>query len=460
MHYILNEKIALRSWWLVPYGYYTRYRRWAKGLRKEEYDFLAKCDGECNLPENELARTLCERGLCRPVKKGSVTLSDWQKPMSCENRYMPSINWMITGKCNYNCLHCFNAKDNAPLQSEFSWGEAQNLIEEAKKCGINGFTITGGEPMVHKHFIDIVREIYSHGMYIFELNTNGFYLTQEILDEMKQIGCYPVMKISFDGVGYHDYLRGHKGAEKDALRAIKLCVSNGFNVRIQMQLNRENKDTIVQSLKLLDQMNCGEARLIRTGESPRWEKNSRGTTLTFPEYYDACLEIAKEYTDEDHQMLVTFNQFLRVSPKEKTYMIYGDHSKKDVFRENLPLCRSSRGMLAVGSDGQVYPCLQMSGWFLSQGISLGNVKTMGLQKILQDSDCLHEICTTVGNLTDKNERCRHCLYLEQCRGGCPTHTILTSGTPWGCDLSKCQYFEGRYPEKITKALNGYLHIES
>ena len=34
------------------------------------------------------------------------------------------MNWMITGKCNYNCLHCFNASDNSPLVSEFTLSEA------------------------------------------------------------------------------------------------------------------------------------------------------------------------------------------------------------------------------------------------------------------------------------------------------------------------------------------------
>ena len=89
-------------------------------------------------------------------------------------------------------------------------------------CGINALTITGGEPMCHKSFLPIIEGVYRRGMYVEELNTNGYYITQEILDRMKEIGCDPLIKISFDGIGHHDWLRNRKGAEEDALRAITL----------------------------------------------------------------------------------------------------------------------------------------------------------------------------------------------------------------------------------------------
>ena len=44
--YILNPDIALRSWRLVPYAYNRKGVRNAKGLKKEEFEFLLKCDGK------------------------------------------------------------------------------------------------------------------------------------------------------------------------------------------------------------------------------------------------------------------------------------------------------------------------------------------------------------------------------------------------------------------------------
>ena len=194
--YILSPDIALRSWWLVPYAYYVRNEEFAQGLKEEEFELLLACDGKTELPATQLLHKLQERGLIRPWKEGD-TLSDWQKYRRCENRYFPKINWMITGKCNYNCLHCFNAADNAPLTSEWSLAEAERLLDEAQACGVNSFTITGGEPMLHPDFFEIMDQIYKRDMFVDELNTNGFFLNRQALDRMKVIGAHPKIKISF-----------------------------------------------------------------------------------------------------------------------------------------------------------------------------------------------------------------------------------------------------------------------
>ncbi len=143
MYYTLNENIALRSWNLVPYAYYIKGERNAKGLKKEEFEFLSSCDGRTDLPtqeESQLASKFFVNGFIQKAESSKV-LSDWSKPRICLNRYFPAMNWMITGKCNYNCIHCFNAADNAPLMSEWSMDEADKLLDQARDCGINAFTI-------------------------------------------------------------------------------------------------------------------------------------------------------------------------------------------------------------------------------------------------------------------------------------------------------------------------------
>ena len=142
MTYILNKNIALRSWWRVPYAYYMKGVRDAQRLTKEEFELLSLCDGQTDLADSELLSRLVAHGLIEPCEKGEKTLDAWQK-MDCDNRYFPAMNWMITGKCNYNCLHCFNASDNSPLMAEFSLEEAEKLLDEAQRCGINAFTVTG-----------------------------------------------------------------------------------------------------------------------------------------------------------------------------------------------------------------------------------------------------------------------------------------------------------------------------
>ena len=89
-------------------------------------------------------------------------------------------------------------------------------------------------------------------MYVEELNTNGYFINRQTLSRLKEMGCTPLMKISFDGIGYHDWMRSHKGAEETALRAISLCIENGFPVKVQTNMNRRNRDSMLKTAEMFD----------------------------------------------------------------------------------------------------------------------------------------------------------------------------------------------------------------
>lgn len=454
MYHRLSDNIALRSWHLVPYAYYVRHQRNAVGLKREEHELLTLCDGQHDLPESQLLSELLARGLIVPCDRGEE-LTQWQKWRFCDNRYFPAMSWMITGKCNYNCLHCFNAADNARLQSEFTWEEAMRLIEEAAACGINRITITGGEPMVHPRFMDIVREIYRHGMYVGELNTNGAFIDQNVLDELKSIGCVPQIKISFDGVGHHDWLRNREGAEEDALRAIKLCVSNGFSVMAQTNVHRRNVDSMLPTLKLLDSAGVHSTRVIRTTEAPRWVQNAGDACLTITEYYDQMLELLSRYAETDAKMDLHIWQFADVYPRARRYNVRPIAYGEGQYRDSRPVCQGNRGMVAVTSGGELVPCHQMSGYYEQHNDRLGNVKKDGLQKHLQSGKYLREVCTTLGTLREQNAECAACAYFRQCAGGCRAIALGLTGHKLGKDPAKCLFFRNGYVEKLRRAMGSY-----
>lgn len=456
MKYLLSNYIALRSWHLVPYAYYVKGVRNAMGLKKDEYELLRRCDGQQEIDDSPLLQDLQERGLCHPAKNGE-TLSEWQKERICDNRYFPAINWMITGKCNYNCLHCFNAADNYHLQSEFTLEEAKRLIEEAEKCGINAFTITGGEPMLHPNFIDILKSIYSHNMYVEELNTNGSFITKKVLDDMKQIGCFPLIKISFDGIGHHDWLRNKKGAEENTLAAIRLCVENGFKVKVQTNVHKLNVDSILPTAILLDKIGVDQMRIIRTSESPRWLQNAKDSCLTLEEYFDTMIAFLEKYSKTDCEMEIDVWNFAHICPKEKAFRARAVECKEGTFRETIPVCRGNRGMIAIGANGNLYPCHQMSGYYDQHEWVLGNVKSLELQKLLSESEYLKTVCTTVKELATHNEECASCKWFKYCCGGCRAIGLALTGDTLGSDKSKCLFFNGNYIEKLQSALTGYYN---
>ena len=115
-------------------------------------------------------------------------------------------------------------------------------------------------------------------------------------------------------------------------------------------------------------------------------------------------------------------------------------------------------MVAVGANGNLYPCHQMSGYYEQHHWSLGNVKTDGLQKLLQEGKYLKNVCTTVKALKEHNEKCAVCQWFRYCCGGCRAVGLALTEDVFGSDPSKCLFFEGGYMEKLQEALAGYHNI--
>lgn len=458
MYYRLNEHIALRKWKYVERAIYVKGNDRAFSIPKEDFELLCLCDGNHDLEPSKLLSKFLSRGVIEECNQGEEP-SSWSKLKEYENYYFPRMNLMITGKCNLNCLHCFNAKDNAPLNSELTYEQILDILDQARDIGVHAFTLTGGEPLVHPRFLDIVRAIYEREMMIFELNTNGLLLTQKMLDEFKRLGCNPLIKISFDGVGYHNIIRQHPKAEELTLKAIKLCIDNGFDVKAQVQCNRKNVDVMMKTASLLNEMGVLEMRIIRTTEAPRWEKNSPDSTLPIEEYYERMLEFSKFYASSNMKMTVDIWQFIRLDPKHKSYSLVPIACSKDEFNIRIPMCKGNRGMIAVSSSGEVVPCLQMSGYFLEHKISLGNVTKTPLKQLVTESEYLNLAMAPLFKQIVENDKCANCKYYKVCNGGCPALGLLYSKDInfYHEDITKCIFFENGWYEKVTSTLN-FLHL--
>ena len=460
MYYRLRDDIAIRKWRYVDRAVYRRGVDCAFGVSKEEFATLLLSDAEHDLEKTPVIENLLEHRLIEECEKGSHP-SEWSSLHEYDNLYFPRMNLMITGKCNLNCLHCFNAKDNAPLNSELSFEQILSILDQAKQIGVHAFTLTGGEPLVHPRFLDIVKAIYERDMMIFELNTNGLLLNQKMLDLFKEIGCNPLIKISYDGVGYHNWIRQHPKAEELTIKAIKLCIDNGFHVKAQVQVNRKNVDVMMKTARLLNDMHVSEMRIIRTTEAPRWEKNAPQSSLPIEEYYERMLSFAKEYLDSNMKMVVDIWQFLRIHPQHKGYNLVPISCSEKEFNLRIPMCKGNRGMIAISSGGEVVPCLQMSGYFLEKGISLGNCFKTPLQELVKQSDYVNLATAPLLKQILENEKCANCRYYKACTGGCPALGLLYSKDVnfYHEDITKCAFFENGWYEKVTEALKNY-HLEN
>ena len=117
MYYRLTDHTALRSWPDLGFACYQKGERSAIPLSAKQAEVMLLCDGEHDIEIDDTVMQLSLKRLIVSCEKGEHP-SAWSSYRKYENKYFPRMNLMITGKCNYNYLHCFNAADNAPLMTQ------------------------------------------------------------------------------------------------------------------------------------------------------------------------------------------------------------------------------------------------------------------------------------------------------------------------------------------------------
>ena len=453
--YVLNNT-ALRSWWLVPRAVVTEIgseHRSVSSVTKEEFEFLQKCDGQTQLPETELTKKLLERKLIRPASDGERN-DPYLEYRSYENRYVLNMGINITERCNFNCLHCYEAVDNQIPRSEMSLTDCRKLLKEAADCGIQNIKLTGGEPLIHKDFMKIVESVYEYGMTVDRINTNAFFINPDFLNELAKYDKKILFNVSYDGAGFHDWMRGTKGAEKDLLEKIKMMVDSGYAVRAAMTLNRVNVGAAAETMYKMEELGVREFRIIRTSEVPRWVLNAGDACLTMEEYYDSMLELFREYAKTQPKLALNVWHFAKVFPNKVYFMAPVLCAAKD-YQPDLVSCGNARDNITVTPDGDVFPCTPSPGLYKAHDMHFGNVFQTGLQKILQDSEYLSLVCKGVHAISEHDPKCASCRYFKQCLGGCRLFALGLNGDILSHDPTKCLFFENRYYDKIKEALPGY-----
>ncbi len=458
---ILNPDIALRSWRKLPHMLIRKETPEGVVLTGQVFDLLSRFDGQTELTLTDEERSLLNSagvsGFYHETD-GSEELSAWQKRVVCDNLYFPAVEWRVTDRCNFNCLHCYNAADESANADIWDYGDALRFLDEARDCGVLEIRLSGGEPMLHPRFLDIVRAVYERGMYVGQIVTNGSFLTQEILDEFTSLGKKPLFKVSFDGFGYHDWMRDRPGAQGSALKAFDLLSENGFPFLVNAQINRRNKDSFAETLAYFDKLGAKTLRFIRTTEVPRWVLKAGDASLPYDEYYALMLDILREYRSKERKMELILWEFGIFRPEQKQFRMVHTACACGEYRDTMPACPTVRKQICVGASGNLYPCSQQSGIFDSRGVCLGNVRRDGLRPLLQSGPYLDLACMTVKDVKEHNPKCAACPHFSQCHGGCRGLGCLYTGDRYGENAAMCRLFELDYEAKVEELLPGWTNL--
>ena len=128
MNYVLEKNIKIQKWSSGKSCYTVDGKSRTFPLKPEEYALLKSCDGVTELAPSDTLYVMEALGVIRRCRKGEGHLAQGQI-REYPNKLPCIIDWTITERCNFNCLHCFHAADNARTRDEFSREEAFQFLE-------------------------------------------------------------------------------------------------------------------------------------------------------------------------------------------------------------------------------------------------------------------------------------------------------------------------------------------
>jgi cyclic pyranopterin phosphate synthase len=185
--------------------------------------------------------------ILEPVKPPDSGLTEELRLRDGHNRVLTDLRLSVTDRCNYRCVYCRTGNDGAQF-SELPIADYGRILRIFVSLGIEKIRLTGGEPLLRKGLLDLVRETaklrpaFSDTPLDIAITTNG-HLLAPLAQPLKDAGLSRIT-ISMDAVdpetftritrvpGSFEHVRdGIRAAQDAGLGPIKInCVLlRGFN---------------------------------------------------------------------------------------------------------------------------------------------------------------------------------------------------------------------------------------
>ena len=455
MYYRLKDNYALRGWEKLPYALVDLSNGAVEFLNQEAFNALELCDGSVDLSltfiprsTKDLVGTLEKRGVVEPCEAGAG-LTERQRYRKYPARYIRQAHWSITGRCNYRCRHCYMSAPDARL-GELDHDTIMGIVQQLHDCGVMSVSITGGEPLVRRDFLEVVDALLERDIHITTIYSNGALVNEGLLRALDGRGIRPEFNMSYDGVGWHDWLRGIDGAEATVDRAFALCREMGFSTGAEMCLHQGNKHTLRESIRHMGELGVGHVKTNPVADVGAWHEGGYGESVGLDELYRLYLDYIPEYYEDGMPMGIMLGGFFWASPKDPDrYDIPSYEPKCDPT--TMCMCGHARHVMYISPEGRTLPCMALSGMAIQDEFPL--ITEQGLRRCITDSRYMRMIDTRASEYFELHQDCRECKYALCCYGGCRADALATDETDiMGKSMGSCKLFRDGWVERIIEAV--------
>lgn len=471
MRFVLDERYDLLGWKNIPFVVRDRKTLTDQIFTdKQKFLFLFNLSGKKEVERASLEPKINDflQELLDSKKVREASGVDDVRTISYtqyDNFYRRQVHWSITGRCNYKCKHCFQLAPEGVL-GQPTLEQCFNVISQMRDCGIASVGITGGEPLIRSDFFQIVDELIKNGIGIDTIYSNGKLINQKFLDELKKRDLKPAFQISFDGVGFHDWMRGTDGAEQAAIDAFKILRENDFPFSSAMCLCKKNIGALRETVNFLAQQGCKAMKTQVSMQMGEWKAHDEDA-LTQEEGLQAYLDYLPKYAEDGMplslQMEGYFSYIKNPNGKNENAKIqegYSLPSLRNLTMEKAvkaPLCGVLQSSFFIGPNGAVVPCMSMCGAQIES--IFPNVFKMPLKEILTESSYTETVNKRAGYLFEKNQKCHDCEFRCHCCGGCRACAVGDSSTDYFTeDTLTCNFYKGGWHEKFREVSEKYFSM--
>lgn len=269
----------------------------------------------------------------------------------------------LNSYCQLRCRYCSSLPFNG---SSLDTERTLSLIKELVDYPVWSLVFSGGEPFLHPNILDFIEVVGVSKIHL-SINTNGLkLLDNKIFQGLKILrnnGSNFILNISLDSPMVEDN-DSARGRGKEVKEAIKIALSEGFDVCINSTIHSKNFNT---ALSLLDEFkNVKQYRFFPV--IPTHSSLSRGEDLSMDEedanyFWEKALNLKKKLG------------------KNKIMLPFRSNNELGIMECKQKNCFCGFTSCFIDSNFDVYPC----DWSKVEENKLGNISEKTLRSVWNSS---------------------------------------------------------------------------
>lgn len=163
------------------------------------------------------------------------------------------LGFALTGHCNLRCPHCI--RDDVVSVQELDPELMFRIIDDAQTLwGRTGVSLTGGEPLVHRRFADIIQGIGERELPYYFVS-NGWHIKRI----MPLLSRYPAagIRLSLSGAdeSVHDQERG-RGSYRRVLLSVAMLTYLEIPTSLSIVIDQRSRHQVRQAADLAEELGC------------------------------------------------------------------------------------------------------------------------------------------------------------------------------------------------------------